>query len=60
MSTKYLKDDGIILIKQELRTLRARLEDCKVDELVSLQTQIKTLRSLLEAEETDKLITEEF
>ena len=58
MSTKYLKDDGVVLIMSELRSLRNQLETCKTEELVVLQTKIKIYRGLLDAEELEKLENE--
>lgn len=58
MSTKYLKDDGISYIMQELRSTRNLLENCKPEELVVLQTKVKIYRSLLEAEQMEKLENE--
>lgn len=52
---KYLTNDGIIHVQQELLSLKKRLEDCKLDELNNLQTQIKVYRGLLAADKVEEL-----
>lgn len=52
---KYLSNDGIIHVQQELLSLKKRLEDCKPDELLNLQTQIKVYRALLSADKVEEL-----
>lgn len=55
MSTKLLKDDGIVWVQNELLSLKKRLENCSPEELVVLQSQIKAFRSLLEADRVEEL-----
>lgn len=55
MSTKLLKDDGIVFIQNELLSLKRRLEDCKPEELADLQAQIKVYRGLLQADKVEEL-----
>lgn len=54
MSTKYLKDDGIVFVQTELLSLKKRLEDCKAEELPILQAQIRVYRSLLSNEKLEE------
>lgn len=55
MSTKLLKDDGIVFIQRELLSIKKRLEDCKPEELTELQTKIKVYRGLLQADKVEEL-----
>lgn len=52
---KYLSNDGVIHVQQELLSLKKRLEDCKPEELRDLQTQIKVYRGLLVADKVEEL-----
>lgn len=52
---KYLSNDGIVHVQQELLSLKKRLEDCKLEELRDLQTQIKVYRGLLSADKVEEL-----
>ena len=52
---KYLSNDGVIHVQQELLSLKKRLEDCKPEELRDLQTQIKVYRALLSADKVEEL-----
>lgn len=52
---KYLTNDGIIQVQQELLSLKKRLEDCKPEELKDLQTQIRVYRALLSADKVEEL-----
>jgi hypothetical protein len=52
---KYLSNDGIIHVQQELLSLKKRLEDCKPEELSDLQTQIRVYRGLLSADKVEEL-----
>lgn len=52
---KYLSNDGIVHVQQELLSLKKRLEDCKPEELRDLQTQIKVYRALLSADKVEEL-----
>lgn len=54
MSTKYLKDDGIVFVQTELLSLKKRLEDCKQEELPVLQAQIRVYRALLSNENVEE------
>ncbi len=52
---KYLSNDGVIHVQQELLSLKKRLEDCKLEELKDLQTKIKVYRELLSADKVEEL-----
>ena len=52
---KYLSNDGVVHIQQELLSLKKRLEDCKPEELRDLQTQIRVYRALLSADKVEEL-----
>lgn len=52
---KYLSNDGVVHVQNELLSLKKRLEDCKPEELRDLQTQIKVYRGLLSADKVEEL-----
>jgi hypothetical protein len=52
---KYLSNDGIIHVQQELLSLKKRLEDCKPEDLKDLQTQIRVYRGLLSDDKVEEL-----
>lgn len=55
---KYLSNDGVVHVQQELLSLKKRLENCKPEELRDLQTQIKVYRGLLSADKVEELTEE--